>query len=93
VRKNYCDKAVETREQVRFLNKHFGVLEVKGSKDSVVKHYSKTDLFNPFKGKSYGFPSSYKLPEKDVPKADSVAKPLYGSPRSIWRKPSKQTKK
>lgn len=33
VRKNYCKKAVETSEQVKFLNKHFGIKVVEGTKD------------------------------------------------------------
>jgi len=32
VRKHYCDKAVESSAQMKFLQEHFGVLEAKGSK-------------------------------------------------------------
>lgn len=32
VRKNYCEKAVETTSQIEFLNKEFGVEKAKGSK-------------------------------------------------------------
>jgi hypothetical protein len=33
VRKNYCKKAVETKEQVNWLAKHFGITPVEGSKE------------------------------------------------------------
>lgn len=33
VRKNYCERAVESREQVEYLHKHFGVKKVKGYKE------------------------------------------------------------
>jgi hypothetical protein len=33
VRKHYCHKAVESQEQVKFLHKHYGVVEAKGHKD------------------------------------------------------------
>jgi hypothetical protein len=35
VRKNYCDHAVESSEQVQFLNKHFGCKVVKGYKEDL----------------------------------------------------------
>lgn len=34
VRKNYCHKAVESKEQIDWLNKHFGIKKVKGTKTS-----------------------------------------------------------
>lgn len=43
VRKNYCEKAVESTEQVRFLSKHFGITEVPGYKSSA--RSSRGDLF------------------------------------------------
>lgn len=33
VRKNYCEKAVESHEQVAWLHKHFGIKEVQGAKE------------------------------------------------------------
>jgi len=41
VRKHYCKRAVETQIQVKFLNKHFGIKKVKGSR---------IDLFSSVKG-------------------------------------------
>lgn len=35
VRKNYCEKAVESAKQVDFLNRHFGITKVLGYKESV----------------------------------------------------------
>ncbi|MEK0324908.1 MAG: hypothetical protein QQN63_04310 [Nitrosopumilus sp.] len=32
IRKNYCDSAVESSEQIEFLNKHYGIKKVQGSK-------------------------------------------------------------
>lgn len=32
VRKNYCEKAVESSEQIKFLHKHYGIIKVEGSK-------------------------------------------------------------
>lgn len=37
VRENYCKKAVESSEQINWLNKHFGIKKVKGSKTNVSK--------------------------------------------------------
>jgi len=34
VRENYCHKAVESTEQIKWLKKHFGIKEVKGTKSS-----------------------------------------------------------
>ncbi len=45
VRKNYCHKAVESSSQIKFLNKEYGITEVKGSKEG--KSYGVT-------GSSYG---------------------------------------
>jgi len=33
VRENYCKKAVESSEQINWLNKHFGIKKVEGSKE------------------------------------------------------------
>jgi hypothetical protein len=48
VRENYCEKAVETAEQGRFLNRHFGIKEVQFFKKSM------------FAGDYYGGYGSYK---------------------------------
>lgn len=44
VRKHYCQKAVESAEQVKFLGKHFGIKPAKGTKSSYSggKGYSST---------------------------------------------------
>ena len=41
VRKHYCEKAVESETQVRFLNAHFGITEVPGAKAHVGTHGTK----------------------------------------------------
>lgn len=41
VRKHYCEKAVESATQVRFLNMHFGIKEVSGCKEYAGGHGSK----------------------------------------------------
>jgi len=41
VRKNYCHKAVESPEQVKFLGKHFGIKEAQGTKSTVASGGSK----------------------------------------------------
>lgn len=38
VRKNYCEKAVESKSQVQWLMKHYGINEAKGSKEYEVYH-------------------------------------------------------
>jgi len=48
VRKHYCKKAVEAKEQVKFLMKHYGVSEVEGAKSApVVKWTAKHGLSKP----------------------------------------------
>lgn len=72
VRKHYCQKAVESTEQVKFLEKHYGVLPAPGAKSH--GHSSKSS------GKAK---SSY---DDFSPKANakvSIYSPLVGAP-SIW---------
>ncbi len=40
VRKNYCGRAVESSEQVKFLGEHYGITPVKGTKEYTPKEYS-----------------------------------------------------
>jgi hypothetical protein len=47
VRKNYCDHAVESVEQVQFLNKHFGCKVVKGYKEGRTYSSGKATVSNP----------------------------------------------
>jgi hypothetical protein len=48
VRKHYCKKAVEAREQVKFLMKHYGVSEAEGAKSApAVKWTTKHGLSKP----------------------------------------------
>lgn len=37
VRKNYCQKAVESKSQVEFLHKHYGIKKVGGSKEFLTR--------------------------------------------------------
>lgn len=46
VRKNYCKKAVESKAQVDFLVKHFGVSPAQATKSHVSKHHSKYSGFD-----------------------------------------------
>lgn len=41
VRKHYCEKAVESSAQVRFLNTHYGIKEISGAKEYAGGHGSK----------------------------------------------------
>jgi protein-tyrosine phosphatase len=41
VRENYCHKAVESTEQINWLNKHFGITKVKESKPNLSSLWSK----------------------------------------------------
>lgn len=44
VRKHYCKKAVETHDQIEFLNKHFGITKVEGSKAYATTSWPKTTI-------------------------------------------------
>jgi len=41
VRKHYCEKAVESHTQVKFLNTHYGIKEISGAKEYTGGHGSK----------------------------------------------------
>lgn len=70
VRKNYCEKAVETSEQVQFLMKHYGVEPATARK---------TDLFHGPKSSGKGF-SSYTGAWDDKPVYTGVSGKQYGLP-------------
>jgi hypothetical protein len=40
VRENYCEKAVESSQQVKWLGKHFGITKVKGYKEGMFSAYA-----------------------------------------------------
>lgn len=76
VRKNYCDKAVESAKQIDFLAKEFGVTKVKASKSyssgsSKKDHYPAKAMSSPTKGGSIEYLS-----------------PMAGK-GSIWEHPAK----
>lgn len=87
VRKNYCEKAVESALQVDFLNKHFGIVKVAGAKEAhraPSRVDSLADKGWPFTGGHPG--SSLKSPkgkEVSVPKGEKKATPIQSS-SSIW---------
>jgi hypothetical protein len=57
VRKHYCEKAVESKSQMQFLNQHFGVKIIAGSKDHSTKTYkSAKDVLDQIKGKKNADP-------------------------------------
>lgn len=72
VRKNYCERAVESDAQVRFLNKHFGITEVPG-----YKSHSAVTSSGFHSGGSWGrskYPDTYPFPKsKSLPKASPVS--------------------
>lgn len=45
IRANYCDRAVESSEQVNFLHKYFGCEKVQGSRTILAKASGKADYF------------------------------------------------
>jgi hypothetical protein len=74
VRKHYCKKAVESKEQVDFLNKHFGTKKVKEAK-----------TFETYGKYSYGaYDSKYTDSTTSMSSVGSIA-PVRGS-RLIWEK-------
>ena len=72
VRENYCTKAVESREQVEFLHKHFGIAKVSGAKE-----YARTPKTSGQR-RLTADPIQVKTPDKDI-----TVRPIAGA-RSIW---------
>ena len=94
VRTNYCDRAVESREQMEFLHKHYGVKAIKGAKE----HYQDSGFGTSGKWSS-GLGSSGSLKGYDdyyhgsgtvtpFPKQKSLA--FSGSKKDIAPVPSKR---
>lgn len=79
VRKNYCEKAVESAKQVDWLHQHFGVMKVKGYKEGV--SYSTTQTSKGGSSGNYGMTQA----RSSVPKSGVVATALPG-PECIWFK-------
>lgn len=80
VRDNYCQKAVESAEQVAFLEKHFGILTVKGAKE-----YDKYSIGRGSVGFSTG--TSIEDTMTRAPALSSVTyvgTPLPNAKASIW---------
>lgn len=79
VRKHYCEKAVESASQVRFLNTHFGITEVAGHKEYSGSHGSK-DWYA-----AKGYPTASNPMTKPKPPEASKAPPK-GSYRAQFTK-------
>lgn len=80
VRKHYCEKAVESASQVRFLHQEFGITQVSGHKESYghkVKSYSAPSA------SSNGNPLGYT--KSSPPKADVASVAFKGASR-VWNK-------
>jgi hypothetical protein len=95
VRENYCKKVVETREQVDFLNQHFGIKKVEGFKEfedlkfnKKMKALSSTKKFH--QDKQGRLPVSTMQRSKgprDVPEPMISARHLrIENPHSIWNR-------
>lgn len=101
VRKQYCDRAVETSAQIQFLVKHYGVSKVEGSKDFV--SYAESPIYDGRSGvvpyrdwdkKEMGSPRLVSRPELPVRKLlpqgaseDTRAfVPMSSSTRCVWKR-------
>lgn len=95
VRKNYCPKAVESKVQTTFLNKHYGITEVAGSKAWPAKALSKpkSALGSGYTSKTLTKrPSMAEPKQKSLPFSSSKAtgSSTQGSARSITPVASKR---
>lgn len=86
VRRNYCEKAVESATQVDFLNKHFGITKVLGAKES--HRPTKASAAGSFSDKGWPFkdkPALVTPPGKAVvaPKAAKDVRPT-ATGMSMW---------
>lgn len=72
VRNNYCVKAVESATQVKFLNKYFGIKEVKGCKEYTGSHGSQ----DWYKAKGY--------PTASNPMANKKVEPSKAPPTGMF---------
>lgn len=52
VRKNYCDRAVESGSQVKFLNEHYGVTKMKGHKEGLSPMKGQVSTYSGGNGKA-----------------------------------------
>ncbi len=98
VRKNYCKKAVESKEQIKFLMKHYGVTEVLPTKEGarkVVSGFKPTkwvsDDTKPVQRLLKGTeePRANRVLRRVVPDGANTSKsfaPMTQSSRSLWRK-------
>jgi hypothetical protein len=76
VREHYCNRAVESQEQIKFLVEHFGVVDATGSKSSQRAHA-------PVFGKAVAKPVEKSIP----PKRSALVETFTPMPRvSIWDK-------
>lgn len=101
VRKNYCKKAVESREQVKFLMKHYGVSNAEGSKE----HLLSSKLYEGYGERGFNretgeiYDKTPKLVKHEAKGSEVVQRmtpegacgdrtfaPLVSSSRCIWKK-------
>lgn len=86
VRKHYCQKAVESNTQVRFLHEHFGIKEVPGAKSSHSKGVSSatlTYLSTPRLKAAKSVSEAPKTTQRDLHISDAEAVPAMAS-FSLW---------
>lgn len=87
VRKHYCERAVESAQQVEFLNRHYGIVKVPGFKES----HRSTRPAQAFSQKGWPFNDKGTKPTLadpkgkpvSVPKGERDIKPMASS-SSIW---------
>lgn len=83
VRDNYCQKAVESKAQIEFLGKHFGIKAVAGSKD-YLHDTSSRDYVSPYaKGTGPGKVTKNGGLDKGPEKGEITAWPTK-HPMSVW---------
>jgi hypothetical protein len=78
VRKNYCEKAVETTTQIQWLNKHWGIEKATPSKG----HYTSTHMGLGAIGKTAGVSKSY-TPRSAAKEGGSVGYHLFETVKPV----------
>lgn len=87
VRNTYCNKAVESATQVAFLNKHYGIKEVTGSKAAIVMRKPKSGWDDDGWESRPSSSKAYIPPPKLVPSLGKGVITPVGSLRNIWSAP------
>lgn len=87
VRKHYCKKAVESKAQVQFLMKHYGVTEAKPTKGELKEWSSGTAKGTSVSGYEYDDREYFAKNKKLIPEGVSAATKSFApmaSSRSLW---------